>query len=200
MQDEVATKNFKALLSFFDNYLPLTINEKNELSKVAIERKIKRKQNILQPFDTCSYYTFVAEGLFKMYATDVNGIEHILQFAAEKQWVVDIGSIYGKRQSLLYIEALEPSDIIQIHKNDLHHLYKNYPTFERIFRVIIENKFIELENRLLRNITFGAEHEYLNFVEQNPTLYNRLANTNIASYLGITPEFLSKIRKNIYRK
>jgi len=188
------------LLSYFDDYVALEDKEKEELSRRGKERKIKRRQFILQENDICRHYSFIAEGCFKMYGIDKSGKEHNLQFAAENDWIADLGSFHSDKPSKLYIEALEPSVIIQLEKKDLIFFYVNHPTFNRNFRVIIENKFIELQNRVLQNISSTAEERYLTFLEQYPTLSNRLAGTQIASYLGVTPEFLSKIRRDITSK
>jgi CRP-like cAMP-binding protein len=135
-----------------------------------------------------------------MYSVDEKGVEHNIQFAAENDWISDIGSFYSDKPSKLYIEALEPSVILQIEKLDLYFLYISVPKLSRIFKVIVENKYIELQNRVLQNISSTAQQRYLSFLEQYPDLSKRLPNTQIASYLGITPEFLSKIRKEISSK
>ena len=188
------------LLSHFDDYVALDQREKDELSQRVNERKIKRRQFILQESDICQHYSFVTEGCFKMYGIDESGKEHNLQFAAENDWIADLGSFYSGKPSKLYIEALEPSVIIQLKKKDLIFFYVNYPKFDRNFRVMIENKFIELQNRVLQNISSTAEERYLAFLERYPALSNRLPGTQIASYLGVTPEFLSKIRRDITSK
>jgi CRP-like cAMP-binding protein len=190
----------KTLISYFDNYLSLDDTETGELRSRVVERKIKRRQFILQENDVCQQYTFVVSGCFKMYRVDKKGAEHNIQFAAENDWIADIGSFHNEMPSRLYIEAIEPSIILQISKYDLWFLYTNYPKFDRNFRVIIEDKFIELQNRVLQNISSTAEERYQTFLGQYPNLSNRLPNTQIASYLGITPEFLSKIRNGIAKK
>jgi CRP-like cAMP-binding protein len=189
-----------SLILHFENYLSLNDQEKEELNNRVLEKKIKRRQFILQENDICRHYTFVVSGLFKMYAVDKNGTEHNIQFAAENEWISDIGSFHSEKPSRLYIEAIELSIILQIEKSNLLFLYTNFPKFDRNFRVITENKFIELENRVLQNISSTAEDRYQAFLEQYPQLSNRLPNTQIASYLGITPEFLSKIRNNSSKK
>ncbi|MFZ1255917.1 MAG: Crp/Fnr family transcriptional regulator [Saprospiraceae bacterium] len=194
------TMNINRLILHFDNYLPLDDTERKELSNRVIEKNIKRRQFILQENDVCKYYTFVISGLFKMYAVDKNGKENNIQFASENDWIADIGSFHNEKPSRLYIEAIEPSIILQISKDNLWYLYTNYPKFDRNFRVIIEDKFIELQNRVLQTISSTAEERYETYLEQYPNLSNRLPNTQIASYLGITPEFLSKIRNNISKK
>ena len=132
-----------------------------------------------------------------MYAVDDRGLEHNIQFAAENDWIADIGSFHSKKPSGFFIEAVESSEIIQIEQQALYFLYINIPKLDRIFKVIIENKFIELQNRVLQNISSTAQQRYVNFLDQYPHLASRLPNVQIASYLGITPEFLSKIRKDL---
>jgi CRP-like cAMP-binding protein len=183
------------LIEYFARYIPLREAEKSELSQRVAERKIKRRQFILQENDACKHYTFVVSGCFKMYGVDDNGGEHIIQFAAENEWIADISSFHSGKASRLYIEALEPSVILQIDQTNLIYLYHNYHKFDRIFRVIVENKYTELQSRVMQNISSTSEERYFTFLEQYPQLANRLPNTQIASYIGITPEFLSKIRR-----
>jgi len=188
------------LFANFDDYIPLDEEERKDLSKKVIERKIKRRQFILQEEDVCKHYTFVAEGCFKKFQVDQKGTEHNLQFIAENDWIMEIDSFYNEKPSRVFIEAVEPSIILQITKPDLIDLFMSNPKFNRNFRVIIENRFVELENRVLQAISSTAEERYLTFLNQYPKLSQRLPNTQIASYLGITPEFLSKIRKEISKK
>ena len=179
---------------YFDKYLPLNDNEKKALMSRLTERKVKRKQYILQEGDICKHFIYVVEGCFKTYGVDNSGTEHNLAFTTEDDWLTDIDSLHKERPSKVFIEAIEPSTILQLSKGDLWYLYSNYPKFDRNFRVIVEDKYIELQNRLLQTISTSAYERYESFLEQYPHLANRLPNTQIASYLGITPEFLSKIR------
>jgi len=188
------TSGMENIVRHFNKYLPLNSEEKEALTSRLVKRLIKRKQYILQEGDTCKYFSYVLDGCFKMYGVDNSGVEHNLVFTAEDDWIADIGSLHNERPSKLFIEAIEPSTILQISKGDLWYLYTNYPKFDRNFRVIIENKYIELQNRLLQTFSATAYERYESFLEQYPNLANRLPNTQIASYLGITPEFLSKIR------
>jgi len=182
------------LLDFFKNCLPLNKEETRLLAARVTQRQIKRRQMILQEGIVCKHYTFVERGCFKMYGVDEKGNEHNISFTAENDWIADLGSFYSEKPSKLFIEAIESSTILQIEKKDLLFLFVNVPKFDRNFRVIIEEKFIELQNRLLQNFSSNAHQRYLCFLEQYPKLALRLPNTQIASYLGITPEFLSKIR------
>jgi CRP-like cAMP-binding protein len=189
----------QALITHFTEYLALDAQETLSLSERITVRKLKRRQFILSEGETCKHYNFVVSGCLKMYKADEAGKEHNLAFAAENDWLTDIGSFHSETASQLYIEAVEATTIIQIEKPDLLYFYTNYPKFDRNFRVILENQFIELQQRLLQTISTTAEERYENFVATHPHLVNRLPNTQIASYIGITPEFLSRIRSQQLR-
>jgi len=192
--------NITPIVKHFSNYIPLNDIEIKELESKLTEKSVKRRQFILQEGDVCKHYTFVVDGCFKMYKVDYKGIEHNLQFSIEGGWIADIGSFHSGKPSELYIEALEKSTILQIAKPDLLFLYSHYPKFDRNFRVLIENAFINIQKRVLQNISSTAEERYLDFLKTYPNLFNRISNVQIASYIGVTPEFLSKIRKNITTK
>ena len=120
-----------------------------------------------------------------------------MQFAVENEWISDLGSLYSETPSDLYIEAIEHSNILQIERKDLYYLYTHYPNIDRCFRVVIENSYIALQQRMFKNISSTAEERYSFFLKTHPNLFNRISNVQIASYLGVTPEFLSNIRKKI---
>ena len=185
------------IITHFANFLTLDDSEEKELESRLTEKKVKKRQIILQEGDVCKYYTFIVEGCFKMYKVDEKGQEHNLQFAVENEWISDIGSFHAEQPSELYIEAIERSTILQIKKIDLIFFYTNYAKFNRIFRVQIEDAFVNLQKRVLQNISSTAEERYLDFLNNYPHLFNRISNVQIASYIGVTPEFLSKIRKKL---
>jgi CRP-like cAMP-binding protein len=198
MEDPKAS--IEQLKQHFNNYFPLNVKENNELDVRFTHRGVKRRQFILQRGDVCRHFTFVVSGCLKMYAVDKNGKEHNIQFAAENDWMTDLSSFYAGKPSLLLIEAIEPTVVLQIKHDDLLHLYVNYHKFDHNFRVIIEQQYIELQNRVLQNISSTAEERYDFFLKQYRHLAKRLPGTQIASYLGITPEFLSAIRKKMVSK
>ncbi len=187
----------ESLIQHFESYIPLNDSEKALLKGRVSQRQIRRRQFILQEGFPCRHYCFVEQGCFRLYGVDAKGTEHNLQFAAENDWIADIGSFHSGKPSKLFIEAIEPSLILQIEQQDLYFLYRNLPKLDRIFKVIIEDKYVELQNRVWQNISSTAQERYLAFLEQYPSLAQRLPNLHIASYLGITPEFLSKIRKDL---
>ena len=191
--------NTKPLIDYFNKLLPLDEAEESIVKEVFKERRVKRRQFILQEGDVSKLNTFVVEGCFKMYMIDGNGKEHNLQFAIENWWIGDIGSFHTEQPSKLYIEAIENSVILQINKEDQLKLFVEYPKFNRIFRVITENALVSTQRRILQNISSTAEERYLDFMERYPHFFNRISNVQIASYLGVTPEFLSTIRKRLVK-
>ena len=185
------------LIKSFLNYWPLEEQAINALKGKAIARTFKKKTFILKEGQECNHFTFVVKGCLKLYHIDEQGNQHNLQFAVENDWLADYGSFYAEEPSELNIQAIESSEVLQIEKNDLFDLYDNFPVFDRNFRIIIENAFIEQQKRLLHTISSTAEERYLYFLKKYPHLYSRISNVQIASYIGVTPEFLSTIRKKI---
>lgn len=195
MEQPHTEKLFVRLIDHFKQFFHLNNTEQEEIERLFTSRVIKRKQYLLQEGEVCKHYSFVVSGCFRMFAVDSNFREHNLQFAAEDDWITDFQSFYDQSPSKLYIEAIEPSTVLQIKHEDLLYLYINYHKFDRNFRIITERKLIDYQNRILQNISSTADDRYEAFLKQYPHLINRLPNTQIASYLGITSEFLSKIRK-----
>jgi CRP-like cAMP-binding protein len=189
----------ESLISYFESHLSLTDEEKQAVRGSFFERRVKRRQFILQEGEICTRNTFVVEGCFRMYLLDGNGKEHNLQFAVENWWIGDIGSFHGENPSRLNIEAIENSVVLQIKKEDQLHLFVDHPKFNRIFRVFTENALVSCQRRVLQNISSTAEERYLDFIVRYPKFFNRISNVQIASYLGMTPEFLSTIRKKLSR-
>lgn len=189
----------KPLIEYFNHILPLDEREVAIIEEIFKQRRIKKRQFILQEGDICKYNTFVVEGCFKMYFVDLNGKAHNLQFAIENWWIGDIGSFHTEMPSQLNVEALENSIILQIKKEDQLKLFVDYPKFNRIFRVLAENAIVSLQQRVLQNISSTAEERYVDFLQRYPQLFNRISNVQIASFLGVTSEFLSTIRKKMVK-
>jgi CRP-like cAMP-binding protein len=187
----------ESLISYFGNFLTLT-DEENEAVRMSFsDRRVKRGQLILQEGDVCKRNTFVVEGCFRMYMLDYDGKEHNLQFAIENWWIGDIASFYSEEPSRFFIEAIEDSVILQIKKEDQLRLFVDYPKFNRIFRVFTENELVSYQRRVIQNISSTAEERYIDFINRFPDFSNRISNVQIASFLGITPEYLSTIRKKL---
>lgn len=157
-------------------------------------RLFRKRQFVLQEGDVCTQFNFIVRGCLRMYKIDEKGNTHILQFASENNWINDLGSFHGLRPSSLNIDAIEDTVVLQISRHDLISLYLDSPKFDRIFRVLIENAYVRLQERLLQTISSTAEERYQTFLELYPHLTKRLSQVQIAAFLGITPEFLSRLR------
>lgn len=178
----------QALIDHFQQYFPFKEEEKKLIKSKVTLHKIKRRQMILQEGFVCKHYSFVLKGCFKMYGIDDKGCAHTIQFAAEGDWIADIGSFHSKKHSKLFIEAIEPSEIIQIEQQDLYFLYTNMPKLDRIFRVIVENKFIELQNRVLLNIssTAGETAEmFINDMKYSSFIVDKMLGNNKKGFVGL---------------
>lgn len=200
IKENLTQASLEPLLDYFKKLIPLNKEEKQLVAERFQPRLYRKRQFILQEGDVCKYFNFVVRGCLRMYTIDEKGATHILQFASENWWVTDIGSFYEKKTSNLNIDALEDTMVLQIHFENLTGLYDQSAKFNRIFRVLIENSHVALQNRLLQYISSTAEERYLSFLQLYPHLANRLSQTQIAAYLGITPEFVSRIRNNQGKK
>ena len=191
--DEIIHSQIEPLLDYFQTVIPLNNQEKQLVTELFQPRLYRKRQYVLQEGDVCNQFNFIVRGCLRMYKADDKGNTHILQFAAENGWLSNIGSFHERKPSELNIDALEDTMVLQISYDNLLALYTTAPKFDRIFRVLIENSFVSLQKRLLQNISTIAEERYLSFLENYSHLSNRLPQTQIASYLGITPEFLSRL-------
>lgn len=200
MKEDLPLANIDPLLNYFNKFIPLNSEEKNLVIAKFHPRLYRKKQYVLQEGDVCTQFNFVLRGCLRMYKIDDQGAVHILQFASENNWINDLGSFHQIKPSALNIDALEDTVVLQISHTELISLYKAAPKFDRIFRVLIENGFIRLQDRLLQNISSTAEERYQIFLELYPHLINRLSQVQIASFIGITPEFLSKLRGKLSRQ
>jgi CRP/FNR family transcriptional regulator, anaerobic regulatory protein len=194
MKENLLQASIEPLLNYFDRLILLNKEEKGFVAEKFHPRLFRKRQYVLQEGDVCTQFYFVVRGCLRMYKIDEKGNTHILQFAAENYWINDLGSFHDVKPSTLNIDALEDTVVLQVSRNDLISLYINAPKFDRIFRVLLENSFVRLQERLLQNISSSAEERYQSFLEVYPHLTNRLSQVQIASFLGITPEFLSRLR------
>ncbi|KIC91260.1 Crp/Fnr family transcriptional regulator [Flavihumibacter sp. ZG627] len=194
MKNSSSDSSIEPLLTYFDALIPLSTEEKEYVIEKFHSRLFRKRQYLLQEGDICMQLYFVVRGCLRMYKIDEKGNTHIIQFAAENYWINDLGSYHGLKPSALNIDALEDTVVLQISRDDLIALYMQAPKFDRIFRVLLEKSFIRLQERLLQNISSTADERYQSFLEIYPHLMNRLSQVQIAAYLGITPEFLSRLR------
>ncbi len=176
-------------------HITLTELEFEHFINQFTERKIKKRQYLLQQGDVARHLYFVKTGCLRSFETDKAGKEHIIQFSIENWWVSDMVSNLTQTPSQLNIECLENCELLQIDYKKLENLYLDIPKLDRYFRIIVQNALIVSQQRLLSVMSKSALERYLEFADRYPQFMQRLPNHHIASYLGITPESLSRLRK-----
>lgn len=170
-----------------------------EIFNFLLEYKtVPKKTILLHEGEMCNFEAFVIKGCVRKYYIDANGFEVILQFAIENAWVSDISfSIYEEKPSRVYIETLEDCEFFMFSPDTKEELFVRAPKFERAFRILMQRSLAVTQDRLFNTISKTATEKYLEFLDHYPTLSQRVAQHYIASYLGISAEFLSKIRTKI---
>jgi CRP-like cAMP-binding protein len=183
-----------------NNHISLSEKEIEEFCNLFQQKEIKKKNFLLRKGEICKFEGFVTKGIFRVYHIDKNGAEQILYFAIENWWIADIDSFTNEKPSQLFIEALEDSEVLLISKKDKEFAYANFSKIEKLFRVMTQKTHVALQRRMIDNLSKAADQRYLDFIERYPQLQQRLSNLQIAAYLGISHEFLSKIRNKIAGK
>ncbi|MFT3700970.1 MAG: Crp/Fnr family transcriptional regulator [Agriterribacter sp.] len=184
------------LIQNITRHITLSDEQKNILLQSFNNRKLRKKQFLSQEGDTGKGPAFVTKGILRTYSLDKNGVEHILQFAPPGWWVGDMKSINTQQPGSLFIDAIEDTEILWIYKSDLDRLLIEIPALERFFRILAENALINYQERLVGNLSFSAMERYNAFCNKYPSLIECLPQKYVASYIGVTPEFLSKMLKN----
>lgn len=192
--------NTSLILKTISKYVTFTEHETALFVSILREKKIKRKQFLYQEGDFCKYTTFVNKGCLRTYAIDHNGTEHVFQFATEGWWIGDLESLKNNTPTMMNTDAIEDSEILLISKTDTEMLYEKIPKYEHYLRILLENAYIAHQQRILHNICFSAAERYQYFIEKYPDWNARIPQNQIASYLGITPEFFSKMKSQALTK
>jgi len=161
---------------------------------------LKKKTVHLKAGEVCKHSTFIIDGALKSFTVDKNGQEHVISFALSDWWIADIYSLITQTPGVLTIEAIADSEVLLLSKEKQQLLYDKVPKFERFFRIITENSLVASQQRLINNLSLTAEERYLDFMEKYRFVMECAPLHSIASYLGITPEFLSKIRRRMAGK
>src|SRR4030095_818607 len=187
---ELLHKKISALISINDDEL-------NFCKTLFLPKKLRKRQYLLQEGDVCKYQAFVEKGILRSYRIDEKGTEHILQFALEGWWVADLSSYLTGEPSDFGIQALEDSELLLLSRPSWDTLLQRIPSFERYFRIIIQNHLIATQKRVMQSHTETAEEMYLKFIQAYPACIQRIPQHMIASYLGISRETLSRLRKNL---
>ena len=160
-------------------------------------KTISKKEFLLREGEFCNMEAYVLKGCLIKYYIDEKGTEVVVQFAIEDHWTGDITSFYDRKPSQFFIEALEDSELLVLSPEKKEALLERVPKFERVFRILMQRHLSVTQDRLINTIVSSATEKYVSFLEQYPSLSNRVAQHYIASYLGISAEFLSKVRSRL---
>ncbi|WP_031425944.1 Crp/Fnr family transcriptional regulator [Flavimarina sp. Hel_I_48] len=191
---------FDILFKHLQKKVELTARDREHIPAFFEPKKIRRRQFLLNEGDYCRKLNFVSKGIIKSYALDEKGQEHISLLAWEGWWASDFSSFICEEKAKLSIEAIEDSELLLISKINYEKLLIEVPIMERYFRILYQNSLVTKDRRLLSSNAYNAEEKYIEFIEMYPSIAQRVPQTLIASYLGLTPETISRIKKNINRE
>jgi CRP-like cAMP-binding protein len=194
---EQPVKEYQSILENINHFVKLKKEEEQKLFAIIRTTKIKKRQFIDQPGYVCSYRNYVVKGAFRSFFLDNEGKEHTVQIAIEDWFVSDFYSYITQTPATLFVEALEDSTILQMKYEDIEGLCAQIHSLSEYFRITTERAFAYSRKRALSNLSKTAEERYLEILERYPNIVNRVPQKIIASYLGMSPEFLSKIRKRL---
>ncbi|UZO80371.1 Crp/Fnr family transcriptional regulator [Aquimarina sp. ERC-38] len=188
------------LLGNIKKYVTLTAGETERLTSIIRTKSIKKRELIDQPDHVCKYRNYIEKGAFRSFFIDREGKEHTVQIAIEDHFTSDFYSYITQTPATLFVEALEDSIILQMTYQDIEGLCRDIHALSEYFRITTERAFAFSRKRALSNLSMTAEERFLELEQRYPKIVYRVPQKVIASYLGITPEFMSKIRKNLTLK
>jgi len=162
--------------------------------------EVKKRAILLKAGEICRHSIFVNNGALKSFTTDKKRDQHVIDFAMRDWWIADMYSLLSQKPGILTIEAIADSELLLLSRQNQEMLYQTAPKFERFFRILTENSLIANHQRIINNLTLTAEDRYVHFSEKYPFVLGCAPLHNIASYLGMTPELLSKIRRKLAGK
>ena len=200
MQSEQHLPPNELIINNISRFITLNDDEKEIYLSLLQPKKVKKKGFLLRQGETAKYEFFIVKGCLKTYTVDTNGVEHVSMFGIEDWWTGDLYSFMTEEPSLYFIEALEDTEVLQISKPNFDLLFEKIPKFERFYRILYQKSLITYIRRVNHNISLTAEDRYQNFISKYPQIANRISQKNIAAYLGVTPEFVSMIRRKLSQK
>ena len=192
--------SFQSISNTIGQYIALTPEEKDFLISSLVVQRLKQGEFLEHAGDSATHLTYVNTGCLMTYYTDTSGNDHVLQFATSGWWTGDLTCYIKSTPNHYSTKALADSEVLLLTKVGMETLLEKYPKFERYFRIIFQNSLITHQERILQGFSSAADERYQYFLEKYPTLEQYVPLKYIASYLGITPEFLSKIRRKLMEK
>lgn len=182
------------LLKNVRKHIILTASEVEHFASLLNEKNLARKEVLLEPGQRCDTFNYVNSGALRAFYRKDDDKEATIMFAVSDWWITDMTCFVSQEPSQIYIEAITKSNVIQLRYEEMDDLYKRIPSFERFFRILMQNAYIREQKRILQSLSMTADARYADFLKKYPLIAREVTQKNIASYLGITPEFLSVIR------
>lgn len=186
----------ETIRQYVARHIELTETEADYFTSLLKITRVKKKQFIAQPDFVCKYRSYVYSGAMRAYLVNNDGQDHTIAFAIEDWWISDYSSFIFQEPGTLFVEALEATTLVQLDYNAEQLLMETIPKFEKFFRIITQRSFASLQRRLLSNLSKTAEQRYEEFVNKHPSIALRVPQYALASYLGMSTEYLSKLRNN----
>ena len=191
---------YKNLIDNIQEIVPLNEEDILFIEDAFKPVHLKKKQFLLQKGESSNHMRFVTEGCLKLYSIDDTGKEHILQFGTKGWWINDLYAYLTQKPATFFMQAITDSIVLQVHRDQLNILFDKVHMMDRFFRIKTQNGYVALQERTINSMSQTAEERYFEFVKRYRVMEQQIPQYMIASYLGITPEHLSAIRKNLARK
>lgn len=187
------------LLDNFRRHIELSSEEADTILKKFKKESYKSKTVLIRPGMDANFTYFVLKGVLRSYTIDANGAEHILNIATPNWWMADMYSYLGGKPAIMYVDVVDDCELLSITREEVETLYEEIPRLERFFRILTENNLLSNQQRVLDKMSLTAEERYEKFIKKHPEVTQCLPQKYIASYIGVTPEFFSKMKSRMLR-
>jgi CRP-like cAMP-binding protein len=193
--DVYLAMNYELIISNISKHITLEKEEMTFFLSLIKSKNIVKKTMLLKAGEACKYISYVYSGSLRAFYLDKDGKEATVMFAVSDWWITDMYCYLNSKPAMMYIEALEDSCILQLSKKHFEKLLFDVPKFEKFFRILMQNAYTREQLRVIENLSLGAEERYYSFLQKYPHIAETIKQKQIASYLGITPEHLSAIKR-----
>ncbi|MFM9824872.1 Crp/Fnr family transcriptional regulator [Flavobacterium sp.] len=188
------------LLDNLSKHIQLSSEEQALFLSKTTTQTYKAKTILLYAGQVCKNSYFVNSGVLRSFTINDNIVEHVLSFACSDWWIGDMYSLLSQKPGNLFIEVLEDAEVVILSKENQELLYQEIPKLERFFRILTENSLVAHQERLMDNLSLSAEERFEKMCKKYPDLMQKVAQKQLASYIGVTPEFYSKMKSKLLRK
>ena len=185
------------ILKNIAKHISLSEEETSAFTSLLVPKNVAKKTLVLRAGEDCRYLYYVHSGALRSYYIDKQGKESTIMFAIADWWITDMYCFLNKKLAMTHLETIEESKIFQISRTNFDHLLETVPRFEKFFRILMQNAYTREQLRVMENLSLTAEERYHSFVLKYPQIFKQVTKKQIASYLGITPEFLSTLKKPV---